>query len=148
MYEALGALPVSIEFTEVYMALTQHTVDAIDSALDAAFNQKFYVVCKRCAMSNHIFSVVPLFGSKNKIAALPKDLQTILFEESKGITGFWRSAYSKRIIEEICLMKQNGVAFNVVQYQAFRKAMDPVYASYRTKLGGDILDRVLKAASA
>jgi TRAP-type C4-dicarboxylate transport system substrate-binding protein len=146
MYEALGSIPVSIEFAEVYVALQQHTVDAIDSALDAAAAQKMYNVCKRCAMTNHILSVTPFMASKAKLASLPSDLQHIVAEESRALLGFWRPLYAKRIGDVIDLMKKNGVAFNEIPYAPFRRAMDPVYAAYRPKFGADLLDRISRTA--
>jgi hypothetical protein len=38
--------------------------------------------------------------------------------------------------------------FNEIQHAPFRAAMEPIYATYRTKLGGDLLDRVSSAANA
>jgi TRAP-type C4-dicarboxylate transport system substrate-binding protein len=147
MYQALGAIPLSIDFSETYLALQQHTVEAIDSSLDAATAANMYVVCKRCALSNHIFSVTPLFASKDKIASLPPDLQTILTEESHNAIPFWRATYAKHIGDVIALMKTNGVAFNEIEYAPFRRAVEPVYTAYRSKLGGDLLDRVTRAAA-
>ena len=148
MYQALGAVPLSIDFAETYMALQQHTVEAIDSSLDAATAANMYVVCKRCALSNHIFSVTPLVANKAKVDALPPALQKILKEEAHAVIPFWRATYNKHIGDVIETMKKNGVAFNEIQHAPFRAAMEPVYATYRTKLGGDLLDRVSSAANA
>ena len=46
------------------------------------------------------------------------------------------------------ILKKNGVAFTEIQYPAFRKAMEPVYAMVQSKLGGDLLERVSRAANA
>jgi TRAP-type transport system periplasmic protein len=147
-YQALGAIPVTIDSSEAYAALSQHTADAIDFTLDEFTTGKFYTVVKHVAMSNHIFSPNPLMGSKRKIDALPPVLQRIVREEGKAIVSFWRSLHARQIVEDIQLLKKNGVVFTEIQYPAFRKEMDSVYAALQAKLGGDLVDRISRAASA
>jgi TRAP-type transport system periplasmic protein len=147
-YQALGAVPVTIDVSEAFVALSQRTVDGMDINLDAVTTQKFYTVIKHVAMLNHIFVVSPLMGSKRKIEALPPSLQRILREEAKAVVPFWRSSIASQTAEDIQILKQNGVAFTEIQYPAFRKAVDPVYAMVQSKLGVDLIERVGRAAGA
>jgi TRAP-type transport system periplasmic protein len=141
-YQALGAIPVTIDMSEAMVALTQRTVDAIEINLDAVATGKFYTVVKHVAMLNHILAVTSLVGSKRKIEALPLPLQKIVKEEAKGIVSFWRSAILRQTAEDIQILKQNGVSFTEIQYSAFRKAVEPVYAMVQAKVGGDLIDRI------
>ena len=50
--------------------------------------------------------------------------------------------------EDSEILKKNGVAFTEIEYPAFRKALDPIYAIVQAKLGGDLLDRARRAVSA
>jgi tripartite ATP-independent transporter DctP family solute receptor len=56
-YKALGAIPVTIDFAEVYVALQQRSVDGLDVNLDSIATGKFYNVIKHVAMTNHVFSI-------------------------------------------------------------------------------------------
>jgi TRAP-type transport system periplasmic protein len=60
MYQALGAIPVTIDLSEAFTGLAQHTVDGLDATLDNLSSSKLYTVVKHVAMTNHIFSVIPL----------------------------------------------------------------------------------------
>jgi TRAP-type transport system periplasmic protein len=145
-YQALGAIPITIDLTETFVALSQHTVDAIEINLDGFALEKYYGVAKHVAMLNHILSVTPLLGSKRKIDALPPALANILKQESKALVPFWRNLVARQTSEDIEFLKKNGVTFTEVQYAAFRKKMDPVYALFQGKLGGDFIERVSRAA--
>ncbi len=148
MMQALGAVPVTIDFAEVFTALTQHTIDGADLNVDGFASSKLYSVVKNMAMSNHIFSTVTLLGSKRKVDALPKELRDALKLEARALVPFWRATSVKQIAEEIVLFRQNGVKITEIQYPAFRKAMDPVYATFASRLGGDFIERISRAAGA
>jgi TRAP-type transport system periplasmic protein len=147
-YQALGAIPVVIDPSELSTALTQHTVDGTDFPFVSVANQKLYVIVKHVAMTNHVLGVVPVFANKRKIEALPLALKTILKEEVKALVPFWRSLTAQRVAAASQVLKSNGVAFTEIQYAGFRKAMDPIYAGVQSKLGGDLLDRISRVANA
>jgi TRAP-type transport system periplasmic protein len=146
-YQALGAIPVVIDSAETLISLSNHTVDACDQNLDIIATGQYWTVIKHVAMLNQYFSLTPLMGSKRKIEALPLPIQRIIKEEAKATLPFWRSLITKQTAEDIKILKQNGVAFTEPQTQAFRKMVDPVYAMVQAKLGGDLLERVSRAAS-
>jgi TRAP-type C4-dicarboxylate transport system substrate-binding protein len=146
-YQALGAVPVSIDLSETFPALSQHTVDGTDMSLDPLTSGKFYTVIKHVAMSNHFKAVLTLMASKRKIDAFPPALQKIIKEEGRAVVPFWRSLQARQIRDDIQILQKNGIVFTEIQYPAFRKAMDPVYAMLQAKLGGDLLDRVSRGAN-
>jgi TRAP-type transport system periplasmic protein len=145
-YQALGAIPVPIDFAETNTALQQHTVDAVDLPVDVFTASKFYITMKHVAMTNHTLSVIPLLGSKRKIEALPLALQKTIKEAAKEIVPGWRDYLIRQTSEEVQFLKKNGVVFTETQYPAFHKAVEPVYASYQSKLGGDLIERIGRAA--
>jgi TRAP-type transport system periplasmic protein len=146
MYQAFGAIPITIDSSEVLVALTQHTVDGMDVNLDSMATGKYYVVAKHVALSHHVLSILPLLGSKRKIDALPVPLQKIMREEARNAMLSWRAEITRETANTISLLKSNGVAFTEIQYPAFRKAVEPVYALLQSRLGGDTLERVIRAA--
>ncbi len=65
-YQALGAVPVTIDLAETFTALSQNAIDGIDINLDSATKGKYYTVIKHVALSNHVCSIIPLMGSKRR----------------------------------------------------------------------------------
>ena len=146
-YQALGGLAITIDLAELVSALTQHVIDGIDTIVDGFTGQKLYSVAKYANMLNHIFSVNMMLGSKRKIEALPVALQRMIREEGKATLPFWRSLIARQTADDIDILKKNGVVFTEIQFAAFRKAVEPVYASFGPKIGGDFLERAARAAS-
>ena len=145
-YQALGAIPIPIDNAEVLTALSQRVIDAVDFNIDVTTGGKFYIAIKHLALSNHILSANLLLASKRKVEALPPALQRILKDEGKRVVPFWRALFDRQIVADIKILKENGVVFSEIQYSAFRKAVEPVYALFQTKLGGDLIERVSRAA--
>lgn len=148
MAQALGALPVTIDFSEVYAALSQHTIDAIDNTPEGVVDLKLYTVVNHLALTNHIFTVQPLLGSKAKISALPPDLQKILKDEAKALVPYWRGVLTQHAAESLETLKSKGMTITEVDFPAFRRAMEPVYGALQSKLGGDLIQRAVRAANA
>ena len=145
-YQALGAIPVPIDVSETFTALTQKTVDGMDVNLDVVATGKYFTVVKHIALSHHVLSVLPLMMSKRKYDALGAPLQKILREEAHAAVLAWRERIGRETATTIAFLKSNGVAFTDIQYPAFKKAVEPVYATLQSKLGGDMLQRVSRAA--
>jgi tripartite ATP-independent transporter DctP family solute receptor len=147
-YQALGAIPVALDTSETFTALTQHTIDGMDNALWVVSAGKFYTVIKHVAMLNLILSVVLLMGSKRRLEALPANLLAAVRDEGKRLTGPFRVATDKQNADAVQILKANGVQFTEGNYAVFRRAVEPVYAMVQARLGGDLLERVSKTASA
>jgi TRAP-type C4-dicarboxylate transport system substrate-binding protein len=49
--------------------------------------------------------------------------------------------------QAIATLRSNGVTVADVDYPAFRKAVDPVYAAIQAKIGGDLIQRVSRASA-
>ncbi len=77
-FKALGAVPSPLAFTEVYLALQQHTLDAAETALPSMFGAKQYEVSKYVIVTNHAMSTVPWVMSTKAWNSLPADLQSVV----------------------------------------------------------------------
>jgi TRAP-type transport system periplasmic protein len=141
VYQALGAIPLSVDLAEVPAALSQHTLDGVDFAIGAFTTQQLYASCKHVAMSNHGISPQVLLASRRKIEALPQRFQKVLKEEGRGVVPSWRSAIVREEAASLQLLKQKEVVFSEIQYAPFRKAVEPVYVTMQSKIGSDLIER-------
>jgi TRAP-type transport system periplasmic protein len=146
IFQALGAIPVTIDVSEVFVALSQRTIDGIDATTNSFIDFKLYTIAKQVAMFNHVSSMTMLMGSKRKIDALPLALQKIIKEEGKASIPPWRSLQAHETLASIQMLRRNGVSFTEIQHSAFRKAMDPVYAMFQSKIGGNLIERAGRVA--
>src|SRR5580658_3028506 len=105
MMQAVGAIPIAIDASEIFTALAQHTIDGIDPNLEELVTRKLSTIIRHVALTNHVFSLQPLLGSKKKIDALPPDLRTILVEEARAIRSAQRALEASRIADAVRALK-------------------------------------------
>ena len=146
MMKALGAIPVVIDFSETYTALAQKTIDGLDIPLTTILAQKFNEVTRNIALSNHLYNPGPLLMSKQRYDSLTPEQQRVLVDASRDILPIWRNTFADAHTAAIEECKSKGVAVDAVDYPAFKRAMAPVYAEYRERLGRDVVDRIIKIA--
>lgn len=146
MMRAVDATPVVIDFAEAYTALSQKTVDGLEIPVATTAENKFYEVTKYLSLSNHMYNATPLLMSKARYDSMPPDLQKIIVSSAKEVQGWWRSFRVTKDADGLKELKEKGMTVDQIDYPAFRRAMDPVYAEFREKIGGDFFDRTMKLA--
>ncbi len=118
-WKALGASPTPVAFGEVYLALQQGVVEAMECPLDLIYSQKFYEVGKYISITEHLPELVAL-GVGEKFYQSLTDEQKIILEECVAEAG----RYNREIVEsseaEIkANMEKAGIEYIEVDQNAF-----------------------------
>jgi tripartite ATP-independent transporter DctP family solute receptor len=128
MTRALGATPVPITLTEVYLALQQGVADGQENPPSTIRAQRFYEVQKYLSLTGHMLSVTWIVANARSFDALPKDLQAALLEAGREASVYernWVRAEDEKIIE---FLRSKGMAVNAPSDpESFRKATAPVW---------------------
>jgi TRAP-type transport system periplasmic protein len=146
-YQALGSIPVTVDTAEIITAVSQHTIDGIDTVLDQFTAAKYYTVAKHVAMLNLNFALNVILGSKRKVEALPPHLQHMLVEEGKALNSYWRGLVLRESTNDVKLLQGAGVSSTEPDVAPFRKLSEPVYTAFQARLGNDLIDQFRRAAS-
>jgi len=91
----LGALPTTLGFSNVYVALRAGAIDAEENPLSTIRAMRFNEVCRYLVLTSHMIStIVPVMGNRTWSSLSPEDqaLVTRAFREG--------GAYNRRIIEQ------------------------------------------------
>lgn len=147
-FRALGANPIAIDYSEIYLALSQHTIEAIETPIIALPSAKHYEVVKTINLTNHVYNAGVMMVSKRKFDSMPPDLQAKLREAAHELTGDWRKSMVQKTTETTAFLKGKGLTINDVDRAAYRKATDGVYKQFRDVIGADLMDKVLKQVAA
>ena len=146
MFRTLGANPVAIDLTEVYLALSQRTVDAIETPMISVIAGKHFEVVKTINLTNHVYNAGALLASKAKLDALPPEIREAVRAAAVELTPDWRATVAKASTAAQDTLKQKGLTVTTVDRAAYRQQVEPVYKQFRGTLGADLVDRVLKEA--
>lgn len=144
MYRALGADPIAIDFSEIYLALSQRTIEAIETPIISLPAAKHYEVVKVINLTNHVYNAGVLMVSKRNFDALPANLQAGLRAAATELTPDWRKTMVEKTTETTAFLKQKGLTFADVDRAAYRQQTQSVYAEFRPVIGADLFDQVIK----
>jgi len=145
-FRALGASPVAIDLTEVYLALSQRVIDAVETPVISVAATKQDEIVNTFNTTNQVYNVGVMMASKAKFDALPADAQTAIREASVTLTKDWRATIAARseVVEK--RFNSNGITIVEANRESFRKATESVYPQFKDIIGADLYDAVLREA--
>lgn len=144
-FEALGAKPTPMAWTEALTALQQGVVDAQENPAIVAQTYKLYESKQtHMALTGHVYSAAMILFSKPVWDKLPADVQQLIAEEAKKAGQYERELMIKMEEEAITNIKAKGVVITEdVDKQAFRDAMKPVYDKFSGQFGKELVDEIM-----
>lgn len=130
-FAALGARGTPLPWTEVYSALSQNVVEAVEAPLGSLVGSKLQEQRKTLSLTGHFTAFLGLVMSETIFQSLDADLQQILLEESaKAGTLMTETTLSndKKLLEQL---KAEGVTVvEDIDTAAFREATAKVYDAF------------------
>ncbi len=143
-FRLLGANPVPMPFTEVYLALKTGTVDGQENPITLIEAMKFYEAQKYLSMTNHAYTVSNVVMNLKKFEELKPEYQKAL-HEALHEAAVWQRRLDREL-EGKALAKMKAAGLQVEDrpdVEAFRKIVaDAVAEDYVKKFGREILDRI------
>ena len=137
MFQALGASPISINFSEVYSALQTKIAEGQENPLSLIEIAKLYEVQKYCSMTSHMWDGFWMLANRGSFQRLPKDVQAIVARELNKSALDERADIAKLNDTVATELKAKGLVFIDVDKPAFRAALKQAgfYAEWKKKYG-------------
>lgn len=143
-FRLLGANPVPMPFTEVYLALKTGTVDGQENPITLIEAMKFYEAQKYLSLTHHAYTVSNVVMNLKKYQELKPEHQKALHEALHEAVVWQRNL--DREIEGRALAKMKAAGLQVEEkpdVEAFRKIVaDAVAEEYVKKFGRETLDKI------
>jgi tripartite ATP-independent transporter DctP family solute receptor len=137
MFQALGASPISINFSEVYSALQTRIAEGQENPLTLIQIAKLYEVQKYVSMTSHMWDGFWMLGNKRSFSGLPADAQTVVAAEFNKSALDERADIARLNGSVAADLKAKGLEFVEVDKPAFREALKTAgfYADWKQKYG-------------
>lgn len=145
IFEALGANPTPMNFSELYIALEQGVVDGQENPLMNIHSSKLYEVQDYISLTGHKYESTPLLMSKMVWDTLTPEQQEVVQEAAIEAGEFNRQASLEADEELRSEMEKAGVAFNEVDNKPFVEATSSVYDLWREEYP-ELVEMVVNAA--
>ena len=124
---AMGATPTPMAWGEVYPALQQKVIDAVEAQHPASVGSRLYEVTKHLTKTSHFNLITGIVTSAAWFDKLPADLQTILKEESLAAGDFASKLTQDSLAGFEEEMKKKGMSVVEVDKAPFIAATKSVY---------------------
>jgi tripartite ATP-independent transporter DctP family solute receptor len=145
-FRALGASPIAIDITEVYLALSQRVIDAVETPMISQAATKHDEIVNTINLTNQVYNVGVMMASKARFDALPAEVREAIRAATVDLTKDWRSTIAAKSDETLARFKQQGKTIvDKIDREKYRKAVDGVYTQYKSIIGADLYDAVMKA---
>jgi len=128
-YEALGAQPTPMAYSELYTALQNGTVDAAENAPDNFVDHKFIEVSKTYTLARIMYMPAVMLMSAARYDRLVPAQQKIILDASAAAFKVHHDAYKKIYTNSLQAIEGRGVALIEPDLDSFRATRDRVYAS-------------------
>ena len=137
---AMGATPTPMPFSEVYSALEQKVIDAVEAQLPAGYGAKLFEVTKHVTKTGHINLITGIVTSAPWFDSLSPELQTILREEALKAGDLASHGTEDTLAQIEKDLVAAGMTISDIDTAAFKSATAGVY----DKLGyGELRDQLL-----
>jgi TRAP-type transport system periplasmic protein len=139
MFQALGASPISINFSEVYSALQTRIAEGQENPLSLIEISKLYEVQKYVSMTSHMWDGFWMLANKRGFSGLPADAQAIVARELNKSALEERADIAALNGSVAGDLKSKGLEFVEVDKPAFREALKTAgfYADWKKKYGDE-----------
>ncbi len=139
-YEAFGAIPTPIAFSEVYTALQTGVVDGADHAPVDMVELKLYQVTKYLTLTRHFSIVSVLIVGDKFMGKLAEADKAIVRTAGKLAADTQATAVLAAEQEAINTLKTKGVqVFDMSDPKAFVDMVQPVYKNNEARIGADLI---------
>ena len=145
-WKALGANPTPMSFSEVYIGLQQHTIDAQENPYEVIVSNNLYEQQDYVVETNHLPHYISLIVSDEFYNNLSKDQQKIIDQASQTAKVYAREASDKRIADRIKIIEDSGtkiVKLDTKTQKEMRKQAQPVYDAIKKSISKDIYNAYL-----
>ncbi|TMA21987.1 MAG: TRAP transporter substrate-binding protein [Deltaproteobacteria bacterium] len=145
MFQAYGASPSAMGFSEVFVALQTGVMDGEENPLTQIYTAKFQEVQKFLSMTEHVYTPAYLVVSVRKWASLPADQRKAVEEAAKETQPFVYENGAKMDKELLGKIKEAGLKVNEADKAACQKASKPVYDEFGKEVpnGKEMIDKAL-----
>jgi tripartite ATP-independent transporter DctP family solute receptor len=135
MFQAYGANPSPMPFSEVYSALQQGVMDGQENPFPQIWSAKFHEVQRYLSLTGHVYTPAYLIVNEDFWRKLPKDVQATIAKIAWATGDFARSE-GERLDKELLTKLAPPMRVNEPDKEAFIRASGAVYEEFGKQIAG------------
>jgi TRAP-type C4-dicarboxylate transport system substrate-binding protein len=146
-WQAFGAIPVPMPYSEVYSALQAGVIDGAENEPVSVLTNRFYEAARHIAPTRHLVLPMGVFVSDRTLGRLPEAHRAVLHEQARQAARWQRDLMAERNAAALDEMRNRyGVAVSALDADVLRTQGRAIQDRVAGKLGVvDLLARVRAA---
>ena len=144
IFNALGASPSPLAFSELYLALQQGTFDGQENPVSNIYANNFQDVQKYLAMTNHKYECKNMIFSLTSWNKYPEDVQNLLKEAAKTYGDEHRKAIVDSQDQQLKELEEAGMEVTYPDVEELKAATASVYDDFyaQNDWAEDLVNRI------
>ncbi|NBI07198.1 TRAP transporter substrate-binding protein [Senegalia massiliensis] len=144
-WEAAGANPQVMAFSEVFTALQQNVIDGQENPYDLIHSANFNEVQEYVNETEHVNGWVYVLVGKKQFESLTPELQDAVMEAGQEAQEFADNLFEEEISKYKKELQEKGMKINSnVDKEAFKEAMKPAIEKSLNEEQLDLYNRILE----
>ena len=145
MFQAYGANPSPMKFSEVFTALQTGVMDGEENPFTQIYSAKFQEVQKYLSLTGHVYTPAYLTVGRTKWESIPADVRKVLEDTAKETQAYVYEVAARDDDDLLGKLKAAGMQVNEADKDAFIAASKPIYEEFGKEVAGakDVIDRAV-----
>jgi tripartite ATP-independent transporter DctP family solute receptor len=145
-FKQLGANASALDFSELYGALQQKTMDGQENPISTIVSGKLHEVQKYCTLWNYSYHLIVMGVNRKLWDSFDDKTKDILKKSAKQAAFYEKMIARKQDADLVDTMVQKGVKITRLtpeQTKAFFPLVEPVYKEFEPTIGKDLLAKFM-----
>lgn len=135
-FEAAGASPTPMSWTEVLTSLAQGTIDGQENPIPVLVANNMWEIQKYVTLTQHVYSPAVVVMSKGRWDGLTEEQQGWFVAAGQAAAAATRATVAENEANGVALLRENGMeVIETVDKAAFAAAVQPAYAQFAEEMG-------------
>ncbi|GGC84579.1 sialic acid-binding periplasmic protein SiaP [Thalassobacillus devorans] len=144
-WEAAGARPQVMDFSEVFTGLQQGVIDGQENPVDLIQSASFPEVQDYVNVTEHVYSWIYVVVGNEQFNSLDEDMQEAVKEAAAEAQEYGLELYETETAEIEQDLKDQGMEFVEVDQEAFGEAMKPAVEESLSEEQLELYQRIVEA---
>ena len=149
LFQALGANPTPMPFSEVFVALQTGVMDGQENPLTQVTSSKLHEVQDYLSLTGHVYSPAFVTTGAGPWERHPEDVRTEVEAIAREMQAFVYETAARMDEELLAELEATEMAINEAEPARFEDASEPVYQEFATTVEGgqSLIDRARQAGA-
>jgi tripartite ATP-independent transporter DctP family solute receptor len=145
MFQAYGANPSPMKFSELFTALQTGVMDGEENPFTQIYSAKLQEVQKYLSLSGHVYTPAYLTVGTKRWESLPADVRKTLEDTAKEVQAYVYETAARDDEDLLAKLKKEGMQVNDVDKDAFVAASKSIYDEFGAEVKGAkaLIDRAI-----